>query len=599
MSAEKLSALLMLLGVVLAMAWANGPWPESYRGFWSLPINISIGQLAAETNPLHVVNEVLMTLFFFIVGLEVKREFAIGELRDWSRALVPVAAAVGGLLVPALIFIAVASGGGEATAWGIVISTDTAFLLGALSLISLRFPQRLRTFLLTLAVADDIGALIVIAFFYTGAINLVALSVTLALLAAIAMVRYLPSHRGFAYAAVGAVLWLAAADAGLHPTLTGVAVALFIPVFSPSRPDVERTAELSRAFRESPNTAYAAAVARSLRESLSINERVQSTWRPYVAFGVLPLFALANAGVTIDPAVLLSALVSPIFWGVIVALVAGKFAGISGVTWILRKSGKGTLAPGLSFHRIAGGAALSGIGFTISLFLVPIALEDPTQQDIARIGILVASLLAFAIGWAVLGIGDRLRPPRPVGAHLQRPVDSQRDHIRGPVDAPMTIVEYGDFECPYCGRATGVIDEVFAELGDELRWVWRHLPLDQLHPHAQIAAQASEAAAAQGKFYEMARLMFRHQQALSREDLFRYAEELEMDAQQFEEDYRSADTIRRIQDDRDDAASMDLHSTPTFFIGSNRHLGPWDAAVLVEALRASIQNPPHSNLAEG
>jgi protein-disulfide isomerase len=291
--------------------------------------------------------------------------------------------------------------------------------------------------------------------------------------------------------------------------------------------------------------------------------------------------------VHLDPATVGTAISSPVTWGVIIALVAGKFVGITGATWALRAMGKGQLAPGLGLQRIAGGAALSGIGFTIALFLVPIAIPDEETQDLARVGILVASVLAFGLGWAILAIGDRIRPPMAVGAKLNRPVDPTRDHLKGPVDAEFTIVEYGDFECPYCGRATGSIDEVFAYFGTRLRWVWRHLPLDQPHPHAQQAAQAYEAAARQGHFLEMSKKLFAHQLDLETEDLFRYAQELGLDMERFAEDFRSSQTLRRIQDDRLDAELMDLHSTPTFFIGDHRHVGPWDSASLIRALEAS------------
>ena len=328
------------------------------------------------------------------------------------------------------------------------------------------------------------------------------------LLVALALVRFLPVGRGPAYAVLGFGLWLSVAAAGVHPTLAGVAVALLIPVFPPRRMDVERAAELTRAFRESPNTAYARAAARSLRDSLSINERLQAAWSPYIAFIVLPIFALANAGVRLDPATLADAAVSPLTWGVIAGLVVGKFVGITGATALVRMLRIGRLAPGLTMPRIAGGAALSGIGFTIALFIVGLAIEDPETQDLARVGVLAASVIAFVLGWAIFAIGDRLRPPMAVGARLARPVDLERDHFRGRPDAPYTIVEYGDFECPFCSRATGSIDAVRDHFGDDVRWVFRHLPLEQVHPHAKESAQAVEAAALQGHFFEMALTLF-------------------------------------------------------------------------------------------
>ena len=588
---DRSAAMLLLLGTVIAIAWANSPWGASYEEFWRTPIEVTIGSFSAELTLHEFVNDGLMAFFFFIVGLEVKREFTIGELTDRSRAAVPVIAAIAGLILPALIFLLLNANTGEANAWGVVISTDTAFLLGALAIIGPKFPARLRTFLLTLAVVDDIGALVVIAVFYNHGLQVVPLALVAVLLVLLAMVRFLPAGRGPAYTVLGFALWLAVAAAGVHPTLAGVAVALLIPVFPPRRTEVERAAELTRAFRESPNMAYARAATRSLRDSISINERLQSAWAPYIDFIVLPIFALANAGVRLDPETLSAAMSSPLTWGIIAGLVVGKFVGITGATALVRMLRIGRLAPGLTMPRIAGGAALSGIGFTISLFIVDLAIEDRETQDLARVGVLAASVISFALGWAILVVGDRLRPPVPVGKVLVRPFDPERDHFRGRPDAPFQITEYGDFECPFCSRATGSIDAVIEHFGDDVRWVWRHLPLETVHSHAKEAAQAYEAAALQGKFIEMARTLFANQDELTTDDLFEYARQLDLDMDRFAADLRSPAVIRRVEDDQLDAEMMDLHSTPTFFIGGKRHMGPWDSATLIRALEASRPTP--------
>lgn len=590
---DQLAATVMLAATLLAVGWANIPG-GGYEKLWSLPITVDVGGYAQSFTLHEFLNEGLMTLFFFLVGLEVKHELTIGELTNRSRALMPIAAAVAGLFAPAVIYALVNLSSGEVRGWGVVISTDTAFLLGAVALIAPKHPSRLRTFLLTLAVVDDIGALLVIGFFYSSAIATVPLLAAAVLVVLLALVRFLPAGRGLLYAVLGAALWAVVLVSGIHPTLAGVAVALAIPVFPPQRTHVERSAELSRAFRESPNPRYAVAVARSMRESLSINARLDAAWRPYIAYGVLPLFALANAGVHLDVGMFLQALASPVAWGIVAGLVIGKFIGITGATALLRGLGRGQLAPGLGMTRIAAGAVLSGIGFTISLFLVPIAIDDPRIQDIARIAVLTASVIAFLCGWAVLAIGDRIRPPEAVGAMLARPVDPDRDHIVGRNDAPYTIVEYGDLECPFCSRATGSVDAVRGHFGDDIRWVWRHLPLDQLHPHAQIAAQAAEAAAGQGQFLEMLRMMFAHQEALEEADLIRYAEQLGLDLDKFAEDFGSAEVLDRIQDDRLDAELMDLHSTPTFFVNGRRHVGPYDSRTLIRALEADRDHPEHT-----
>ncbi|MBM7503621.1 Na+/H+ antiporter NhaA [Agromyces aurantiacus] len=586
---DRAAAALLLVFTILAILWANSPWGDTYEQFWETPVEIGVGDLVLSTTLHHVVNDAVMTLFFFVVGLEVKREFTLGELTERARAVVPVIAAVAGLIVPALIFVAIAWPSGEAHAWGVVISTDTAFLLGALAIIGPKFPARLRAFLLTLAVVDDIGALLAIAMFYNTGIQVVPLVVAAVLMIVIALIRFLPAWRGLAYAVFGIALWFAIAAAGVHPTLAGVAVALLIPVFPPRRTDVERSAELSQAFRESPNAAYAAALTRSLRDSLSINDRLQAAWGPYISFLVLPLFALANAGVHLDAETLGAALASPLTWGIVAGLVVGKFVGIAGSTLLIRMTGLGRLAPGLGMPRIAGGAALSGIGFTISLFIVTLAIADPETQDLARVGVLAASVIAFALGWAIFTIADRITPPQAVGKVLARPFDPSRDHFRGRPDAPHQIVEYGDFECPFCSRATGSIDAVIEHFGDDVCWVWRHLPLEAVHSHAKEAALAYEAAAMQGRFLDMSHIMFANQDALTADDLCRYAREIGLDVDRFIEDFRSPRALHRVEEDQVDAEMMDLHSTPTFFVGGRRHVGPWDSRTLIRALEASAQ----------
>ena len=585
---ENTAAALLLVFTIAALVWANSPWAESYWTLLDTHVGFTFGDRHFELTVKHLVNDGLMTFFFFIVGLEVTREFAIGELTDRSRAAVPVVAAIAGLAIPAVIFLLFNPSGEDAQAWGVVISTDTAFLIGALAIIRPKFPARLRIFLLTLAVVDDVGALCVIALFYSDRIQIVPLAISVVLLVAIALVRFLPAARGPAYAVLAFALWVALFIAGVHPTLAGVAVALLIPVFTPERQQVEQAVDLIRAFRQSPNSQYARAATRGLRQSISINERLQTNVGPYVSFVVLPLFALVNAGVALDSESVTAALRSPLTWGIVAGLVVGKFVGITGATWFMQRTGIGQLAPGLTLRRVAGGAALSGIGFTISLFIVDIAITDPARKEQALIGVLIASVVAFLAGWAIFRITDWVSPPEPVGLKLLRPVDPDRDHIRGDANAPLTLVEYGDFECPFCSRATGAIDEVRAHFGDELRYVWRHLPLERVHPRAFDAARASEAAALQGRFFQMAHELFEHQDDLEWSDMYRYAVTAGCDIERFDQDVRvhSSKVLHRVQDDAQDAELMDLNSTPTFFVNGKRHKGPWDSANLIRALEA-------------
>ena len=583
---ENAAAGLLLVFTLIAILWANSPWAETYWSLLDTHVGVAVGHSHFEMSVKHLINDGLMTFFFFIVGLEVTREFKIGELTDRSRAAVPVVAAIAGLAVPAIIFLVLNPSGENVAAWGVVISTDTAFLVGALAIIKPKFPGRLRIFLLTLAVVDDVGALIVIAAFYSDTIQVVPLVVSVLLLIAIASVRFLPVARGPSYAVLGFALWIALYLAGIHPTLAGVALALLIPVFAPERRQVEDAVEVIRAFRQSPNSQYARAATRRLRQSISINERLQTDVGPYVSFLVLPLFALVNAGVRLDSASLAAAARSPLTWGIIAGLVLGKFIGITGATWFMSRTGLGQLAPGLRLRRVAGGAALSGIGFTISLFIVDIAIDDPARQDQARIGVIAASLIAFVAGWAIFRITDLVSPPEPIGLKLIRRIDRERDHIRGNPDAPLTLVEYGDYECPFCSRATGGIDEVRAHFGDDLCYVWRHLPLERVHPRAFDAARAAEAAGLQGKYFEMGIELFAHQDDLEWSDIYRYANTVGLDLEQFDQDVRvhPSKVLHRVQDDAQDAEAMDLNSTPTFFVNGKRHKGPWDSASLIRAL---------------
>jgi Na+/H+ antiporter NhaA len=586
---ENTAAALLLACTLAAILWANSPWAETYRAVLDTHVGFTVGDDHFELTVKHLINDGLMAFFFFIVGLEVTSEFTIGQLTDRARAAVPVFAAIAGMALPGLIFLLFNASGENAQAWGVVISTDTAFLVGALAIIKPKYPARLRIFLLTLAVVDDIGALGVIALFYSERIEVVPLVVAVALIVAIALVRFLPAARGPAYAVLGVALWIALFMAGIHPTLAGVVLALLIPVFTPERQQVEQAVEMIRAFRQSPNSQYARAVTRRLRESISINERLQTDVGPFVSFVVLPLFALANAGVRLDAGSVAAALRSPLTWGIVAGLVVGKFIGITGATWFMQRTGLGQLAPGLTLRRIGGGAALSGIGFTISLFIVDLAITEPGRQDQARIGVLAASAVAFLAGWAIFRITDWVSPPEPVGLKLIRPVDPDRDHLRGNPDAPLTLVEYGDYECPFCSRTTGSIDEVRAHFGDELRYVWRHLPLERVHPRAFDAACAAEAAGLQGKYFEMGKMLFANQDDLEWSDIYRYANTIGLDLDRFDQDVRvhPSKVLHRVQDDAQDAELMDLNSTPTFFVNGKRHKGPWDAASLIRALEAA------------
>ena len=585
---NRIGALLLLLATVVAIIWANVSF-GSYESFWETHLSVGVGDLTLDFTLHAVVNDALMAIFFFTVGLEVRREFAIGELTSWSRAIVPVIAAIAGLVVPAVLFVLIAAGSGEEHAWGVVISTDTAFLVGALALIGPRVPGRLRVFLLALAVVDDIGALSIIALVYTEDFNPMPLLIAAVGLAGVYFTRYLRGGRGPVYATLSIIVWMAFLASGVHPTLAGVAIALLVPVYRPNRRDVEHALDLARTFRQSPNTEYARAAANSLRESISINERLQSAYAPYVAYVILPLFALANAGVQLSPEILADALGSSITWGIVIGLVLGKLIGVFGSTALLRVFKLGEFGPGLTLDRILGGAALCGIGFTISLFIVDLAITDEAAQNEARVGVLAASVIAFVLATVIFRISDASRPDEDGGQTLARPIDPARDHVFGLADAPYTIVEYGDFQCPFCLKASGSIQEVKSELGDRLRYVWRHAPLEQVHPNALAGAEASEAASLQGKFFEFERGLFADQENQRPTDIVRLAGELGLDVEKFERDLTSSKVTGRVRDDMLDAEAMGITSVPTLFINGRRHTGPYDAQSLIRALAATDQ----------
>lgn len=588
---EPRSAALLLLATVLALIWANLPG-GTYQDFWHTELGVAVGPYDFSLDLKHWVNDGLMAFFFFAVGLEVKRELAIGELNDRSRAVVPIIAALAGLALPALIFLVLNASGPGAGAWGVVVSTDTAFVLGVLALVGPRRAARLRLFIMALAVTDDIGALLIIALFYTESINLPALGVTAIGFGLIFVLRRLRVSRGAGYFVVGIGTWVAMYLSGVHPTLAGVVIALLLPVFPPKRQAVERAAQLARAFRQSPNAKYSRAARVGLTTAVSVNERLQIAFHPVNALVIIPLFALANAGVTLHLDMLTAAFGSMLTWGVVAGLVVGKLVGIAGAATAVTRSRPDSLPPGLTLPQIVGGAALSGIGFTISLFIVDLALTDPVLQDQARVGVFTASLIAAGLGavifFAIRGQTRDLGPP----LDLLRPVDPERDHIRGRPDAPYTLIEYGDFECPFCSKATGSIREVREFFGNDLRYVFRHLPLERQHPQAFQAALASEAAAEQGKFWEMHDLLFTHSDALEPEQLRSYAEQLGLDLDAYDEALRTRVHAARVNDDLVDAETSELTGTPAFYIGEERLMGPYDAQRLIWELSESAPPPP-------
>lgn len=445
---ETYAALALVVATMVALVWANVG--TSYESFWSIEMGVDLGSGGLHLSLHEWVDEGLMAMFFFMVGLDVRRELTIGELREKERALLPVAAAVGGLLVPALIFVLLTRGQDYTHAWVSVISTDTAFAVGMLALVGPRNAPRLRVFLLALAVVDDIGALSVIAVFYTEDLNLAALGVAALGLLVVWLLQRLHVWRVTPYAIVAVATWAAVYASGVHATLTGVLIALLMPVYPPRRRDMTFASAVFHLFRQAPRPELAQGVRNAIAYAVPLNQRLSSLLPPYVNYLVVPLFALTNAGVALSGSALAAAFSSPLLWAVVAGLVLGKLIGITGAAALVLRLVPGARLPGLDLPRLAGAGALSGMGFTISLLVVGLALEGQATADQARVGVLLASLLALLLAALVFRLGDRLRPlPPPAGHLLVRPVDPERDHVRGPAAAAATLVVYAGLNVVY------------------------------------------------------------------------------------------------------------------------------------------------------
>jgi Na+/H+ antiporter NhaA/predicted DsbA family dithiol-disulfide isomerase len=470
------------------------------------------------------------------------------------------------------------------------MSTDTAFALGMLALVGRSLPARLRAYLLTVSVVDDLVAIGVIATVYSQDVALPALLAALGIFGVILLVRARRIRYGWVYALLATSAWVALHFSGVEPVVVGLALGLLTSAYPAPRGDLERATEVFRLFREQPTPELARSARTGVRLALSPNERLQQLYHPWTSYVIVPLFALANAGVTISGDFLGRAYSSPTTLGILVGYLAGKPIGILGFSWLVTLLSRGRLRPPVGWAALTGGGTIAGIGFTVALLIATLAFSG-AQLEEAKVGILSAALCASVVTWVVVR-ATALLPPRALLGNaetivdLAAPVDPGRDHIRGPEDAPITVVEYGDFECPYCGQAEPVIRELLAGHGD-VRYVWRHLPLSDVHARAQLAAQAAEAAAEQGAFWEMHDLLFQHQDALQPRDLVRYAGELGLDLDRFRDDLRRDTGAARVTEDVDSADLSGVSGTPTFFINGRRHYGAYDIATLSAAVAAA------------
>jgi Na+/H+ antiporter NhaA len=597
------SAGVLLAAIAAALIWANVS-DGSYERFWEMHFSVQFADMGIDLPVREWVNSGLMTLFFLVVGLEARREFDLGDLRDRRRFILPAAVGIMAMVVPIGIYLAINHGGPGAAGWGVAMSTDTALALGLLALVGRRVPDQARLFLVTVSVVDDLVALIVIAVAYTEKISWTPLTIAAAVYAFTIVLTRLKVRSGYAYLPFGLVIWGAMLASGIDPVVSGLALGLIAAAYTPARGALEQASDLFRSFREQPTPELARFARVSLVQTLSPNDRLQRTWQGWSSYLIVPLFGLANAGIEIDAHFLRLAVTSPVTIGVFVAYVAGKpiaYVGVSAlITWLT----KGRVRPGAGWASVLGTGTIAGIGFTVSFLIAALAFDGPNLAE-AKLGLLAGGVAASVLTWAVFRITNLLPKAKRAVAllgdadqltDLIPSVDQDRDHVRGPADASVTLVEYGDFQCPYCGRAEPVVRELLSDV--DLRYVWRNLPLTDVHPQAQLAAEAAEAAALQGKFWEMHDRLLASQEHLRIMDLLKYSAEIGLDQEKFHNDMMERVNAGRISEDLESADLSGVSGTPTFFINGRRHYGAYDVHTLKEAIRtarirARIAARPH------
>ncbi|MGH7230872.1 MAG: Na+/H+ antiporter NhaA, partial [Nitrospiraceae bacterium] len=407
---EVVGGVALFIAALAALAWANSPWNESYRGFQETIITVNVGGFSVSKDLRHWINDGLMVLFFFVVGLKIQREFVRGDLADPGKAALPIAAALGGMVVPVAVFLAISPGEGN-RGWGIPMATDIAFALGVLALLERRIPSQLRVFLLALATVDDIGAILVIAVFYSSDLSATALGAAALLFGILAAMRWVGVRNVAVYLAVAMLFWVSVLKSGIHATIGGVVLG----ALTPAQPWFSRETFVDSAGRRMEtftralghaDTERAEAVLGEIEELTRMTEapleRLERIVHPWVSYLVLPLFALANAGVALSGDMLRDALASPLTLGIAAGLLIGKPAGIVGFSLLAVRAGFATLSKEITWSHVIGVGILGGIGFTVSLFITGLAFEDQQLRAQAKVGILAASLVAGLIGYGWL-----------------------------------------------------------------------------------------------------------------------------------------------------------------------------------------------------
>ena len=589
---EAASALMLVAGIVIAIAWANIS-DTGYESFWHTHFYLGVGSVGINQDLRTWLNSGLMTLFFLVVGLETRRELDLGDLRERRRFVLPIVTGLTGMAIPLAIYLAFNAGQPSAHGWGVAMSTDTALALGLLALFGREVPDRMRVFVLTVFVVDDLGALLVIAFVYSDKIVVMPLLVAAAVYVLMLVAVRFRLQRRSVFVVLGIVVWGLLRASGVDPVVAGLAIGLAVPAYSPSRTELEDATGLVRAFREQPTPELARSARAGLAAALSPNARLQSFYHPWTSYLIVPLFALANAGVVLNGSFLAKAYTAPITLGVLIGYVAGKPVAVMLSSWLVTRVSHGKIVPPIGWAAVLGSGTIAGIGFTAALL---IATRAFTGQDLAeaKLGALSAVVVAGGLTWGVLRITQLLPAEKRARLllgdtrliqDLIPAVDPDHDHIRGPKQALLTIIEFGDFECPYCGQAEPVVRDILTDTS--IRYVWRHLPLTDVHPRAQIAAEATEAAAAQDAFWPMHDLLLQHQDALTMDDLSGYAESLGLDVTRFNADLERHEYSTRVAQDLESADLSGVSGTPTFFINGQRHYGAFDLPTLTGAIQVA------------
>ena len=406
--------IVLIAATVIALAWANSPWAESYVALWHTKLTVGVGDFSLSKDLTHWINDGLMAVFFLVVGLEIKREVLVGELSSVRNAALPVAAALGGAVVPALIYLAINAGTEGSAGWGIPMATDIAFALGVLALLGEGVPVGLKVFVTALAIVDDIVAVLVIALFYTSEIAWGALGVGAAFLVALIVANLLGVGRTLVYAVLGVGLWLCFLLSGVHATIAGVLLALTVPAVSFMDPGafLERGRYVLDRFEKAgekgenvlANDERQAALHALNHAAYKLEpplHELEHALNPWVVFAIMPIFALANAGVELGGGIV-EALTSPVALGIVLGLVVGKQLGITLFAWLAVRSGIAELPEGIGWRHVYGAGWLAGIGFTMSLFITDLAFSEDSLVETAKLGILGASLIAGVVGWAIL-----------------------------------------------------------------------------------------------------------------------------------------------------------------------------------------------------